>query len=307
MKVFIIDGGAGRAIASMPALRKYARLNPDSNFYIFTYWDSLFYGDPVLHSKCYPPNTKGFFHNIVKNNEIVHPEPYFLKSYYNQETSLAEAFDEIINCTTDHSDLNEYFLAVTEPEKNFAVALVNELKQRSGTDKVIVYQPFGSGCNADNGVVTDVSNRSLKYNDALDLACNLSERAAILYFGPQFIPDNHPKIYNLFHHSPDLRMFSAVISQCDLFVGIDSVGQHMARAHDKPGVIVLGSTFEKNVSYADYDKFTFYRRKKHLPEYVPLRISDFEMNLANIVNSMLMNFNEKDLKKIRDAAFERLK
>ena len=35
--VFVIDGGAGRAIAAIPALRKFHRLNPKKDFRILVF------------------------------------------------------------------------------------------------------------------------------------------------------------------------------------------------------------------------------------------------------------------------------
>ena len=36
-KVFAIDGGAGRAIAAIPALKKYARNHPDEDWAVITF------------------------------------------------------------------------------------------------------------------------------------------------------------------------------------------------------------------------------------------------------------------------------
>jgi len=86
-----------------------------------------------------------------------------------------------------------------------------------------------------------------------------------------------------------------LISQCDYFVGCDSVGQHMARAMNKPGLIFMGSTDEKNVSYPEY--FTMYRKSDCAPVYSPIRLSGLDCEFADRMNDGIMKFSEKDLDK----------
>ena len=56
---------------------------------------------------------------------------------------------------------------------------------------------------------------------------------------------------NMYIDSP-LRTWSAVIEAADYFVGVDSVGQHIARIFDKPGSVILGSTFAENITYSEH-------------------------------------------------------
>jgi len=57
----------------------------------------------------------------------------------------------------------------------------------------------------------------------------------------------------------------ALIAESDYFLGIDSVGQHMARALNKKGLVIMGSTFEK-ILVSNY--FKFYRNKNKDPTYM---------------------------------------
>jgi len=51
---FIITGGAGRVIAAVPALEKFARLNPDDDFKVLVYgWESLFWSHPLLQDRTF--------------------------------------------------------------------------------------------------------------------------------------------------------------------------------------------------------------------------------------------------------------
>ena len=58
--IFYIDGGAGRVIAAIPALLKYARLNPDKEWsVIIPAWDNLLWSIPELQDRTYGADTKG--------------------------------------------------------------------------------------------------------------------------------------------------------------------------------------------------------------------------------------------------------
>ena len=93
-KVFHLDGGAGRVICALPALEKYAKKNPDKDFnVIIGGWDTLTFGNRLLQDKTYSMDVKGIFNLLIKDNDLVHPEPYLLWEYYNQECSLIEGFD----------------------------------------------------------------------------------------------------------------------------------------------------------------------------------------------------------------------
>ena len=120
-KVFSIDGGAGRAICAIPALEKYARLNPEEDWNIIIGgWDALYFGNPLLQERTYSMDVKGLFNNLIKDSQIVHPEPYTRWEYYNQQCSLAEAFDKIINETEDHSDLGKPNMYLCKAEEKAA-------------------------------------------------------------------------------------------------------------------------------------------------------------------------------------------
>ena len=100
-KVFYIDGGAGRVIAAIPALEKYARLHPKEDWgVVIAGWDALYWGHPILQERTYSADTKGLFNNFLKDSVIETPEPYRVSGYFTQKLSLAEAFDEELKDNT---------------------------------------------------------------------------------------------------------------------------------------------------------------------------------------------------------------
>ena len=299
---FLLSGGAGRVIAAIPALEKYHRLNPHDDFKVLIYgWENLYWNHPLLQSRTYGLGQKGIFDLIVKNSLLISPEPYHNYNYYNQQISIVEAFDAEINKTSNHSDLLAPDLYCHSGEINTARKMIDDAKQQKSKQKFIVYQPYGSGIQLVNNRPFDSSGRSLDVDDALKLGYLLSEEAVVLYFGPnEFIHPGDNFMLNAKNiPGADLRFYMAMISQCDSFVGVDSVGQHMARAFRKPGLVVMGSTLEQNVSYPDY--FKFYRNGIK-PTYNPIRIGGIDCEFADRANDNIMTFNDKQIQDMYNIA-----
>lgn len=295
---FIINGGAGRVIAAIPALEKFHRLNPNDDFKVFVYgWESLYWSHPILQKRTFSIGQKGVFDTYIRDSNLIVPEPYDRRSYYTQQKSLAEVFDEEINKTDDHSDLTKPNLYLQKVEILAVQAHLQKQKEEKRKDKIIVFQPYGSGIGMNNGRPFDGSIRSLDVDDYLHVARKLSEHALVVFFGPkEYI---HPADDFTFQPSkelnPDLRFWMSCIAQCDYFVGCDSVGQHMARAFDKRGTVIMGSTFEKNVSYPKY--FDFVRNGVE-PTYSPIRIGGIDCEFADRANDQCMTFNQNQLDQI---------
>jgi ADP-heptose:LPS heptosyltransferase len=291
-KVFYIDGGAGRVIAAIHALEKYAKLHPDEDWGVLIGgWDSLVWGNPLLQNRTYNPDTKGIFDLYLKDSNIITPEPYRVNGYFNQKLSLAEAFDEEINQTTDHKDLATPKLILNKNEEKTAANVIADAKQQHGQKPItVVIQPFGRSARVDRGDVIDDSSRSLDHKSYLSLVKKLSTKYTVILFAENqfFIPED---TYT-FKLQTDLRGWAGIVEGADYFVGCDSVGQHMARAFDKPGTVIVGSTFAINTTYPDY--FKIYE-KSGQKKYSPIRICGLDSHLADRLNDSFMDFNEKEI------------
>jgi len=204
-----------------------------------------------------------------------------------------EAFDEEINHTKDHSDLGAPVMFFNKAEKNWAKTTIEEAKAAGKKSKTIVFQPFGSGAQAtqNNKDVIDTSTRSLSVPAFLSLSKKLSARYNVLFFGEQQlnIPEDTVTIKV---PNADLRMWASLIEAADYFVGVDSVGQHMARAVGTPGTVIFGSTFPINTSYPDF--FNIYDRGLH-KKYSPIRITGLDSMLSNRLNESNMRFSDTEL------------
>lgn len=294
-KVFMIDGGAGRVVCAIPALEKYVKSHPDEDIKIVIHgWDNLLWGNTLLQDITYNADTKGIFDVLFKDADVViTPEPYKLPDYYNQKLSLAEAFDRIINETTDHSDINVPKLYLNKAEEKGAANLIADVKAQQRKNKTIIIQPFGRSAKVDRGDVIDESSRGLDSKSYLKLMKKLSTKYNLILFAEKEF--HLPEDTYTFKPQADLRIWMALIEACDYFVGCDSVGQHFARAFDKPGTVLVGSTFPINVTYPDW----FNIIEKDLPKkYSPIRICGLDSHLADRYNDKLMDFSDEEIDSI---------
>lgn len=292
-KVFFIDGGAGRVIAALPALEKYVTEHPEEDVKIvIAGWDMLAWGNKILQDITYSADTKGLFDNFIKDADIViTPEPYKIPGYFRQELSLAEAFNYEINNTSDHSQLSIPKLYTSKAEEKNAANVLADVKSQFKKDITIIFQPFGRSARVDRGDIIDDSTRGLGSDAYLKLVKKLSSKYNVILFAEkQFFLQEDTYTFKI---EADLRMWMSLIDASDYFLGCDSVGQHMARSFNKPGFIILGSTFAKNVTYPDW--FTIFEKPNVTKKYSPIRITGFDGHLADRYNDTLLDFSEKEI------------
>jgi hypothetical protein len=292
--IIYIDGGAGRVIAAIPALLKYHRLNPNKDWnVVIPAWDALLWSIPELQDRTYGVDTKGLWDNVVSKADIIlTPEPYRLPAYFRQEVSLVEAFDREINNTTDHKDLGIPILAFNKAEEKWAANTIADIKQQQKKSKTIVIQPFGRGATLDRNDVIDSASRSLSAESYVELAKKLASRYNMVFFGEQPLQIVTDSYTIKLPPQTDLRMWAALISYSDYFVGVDSVGQHMARAVGTKGTVIFGSTFPVNTSYPNYFQII---EKEGQKKYSPIRITGLDSVLADRYNDTMMDFSEAEI------------
>jgi len=103
----------------------------------------------------------------------------------------------------------------------------------------------------------------------------------------------------------NIRQWAAIIEAADYFVGVDSVGQHMAYSFDKPGSVIIGSTFAENISYPKY--FNIVEKKNNKKKYSPIRIHGLDGDLADRYNDTCMDFTQRELEEITNNILHHIK
>ena len=129
-KVFMVSGGAGRIICALPAFEKYLKANGPDSFYIISQSGLEFFLGTQFQDIAFDPGHKGLFKDIIKDNNLINVEPYQHYGYYNQEKSLTEAFDALINETDFHGDLEKPKIVLSKTEEINAVNIVKRINRK---------------------------------------------------------------------------------------------------------------------------------------------------------------------------------
>ena len=300
-KVFMVSGGSGRIICALPAFEKYLKANGPDSFYIISQSGLEFFLGTQFQDIAFDPGHKGLFKDIIKDNNLINLEPYQHYGYYNQEKSLTEAFDALVNETDFHGDLEKPKIVLSKTEEINAVNTVKECKKQQNKKYTIVIQPFGrEGKSHEGGHVVDVSSRSLSTDDYFYISERLRKKYNVISM-TEIKFDNDENMYV----DADLRHWSGIIEAADYFVGVDSCGQHMAYSFDKPGSVILGSTFAENITYPKHFKIV---EKPNNPRvYSPIRIEGMDSELANRVNDTCMDFTQEELQHLTDNILKDIK
>jgi len=301
-KVFYINGGAGRVLCSIPAFLKRKKIHGDDFYIISESGIDFFIGIPELTDLAFTPHHKGIWESIIKPNEIITVEPYREHGYYNQKKTLTEAFDKIINNTEDHSDLPLSRIVLSQEEEMNAVDALMNVNDYHKKDKTVVIQPFGrsSQLHKKSGHTYDPSARSLSTDDYFHISARIRKKYNCIVMSEHKFENDE----NMYIDCP-LRTWSAVIEAADYFVGVDSVGQHMARIFDKPGSVILGSTFAENITYSEH--FNIVEKKNSQKRYSPIRIDGIDGELINRINDSCMQFSRKELDDISNNIMRHIK
>lgn len=297
-KAFFINGGAGRVLCAIPALEYYKK-NVDPDVVVISEgWDELFLTSSIRNN-VFSVGHKKLFSDKLRDRELITLEPYRMNAYFNQKCNLIQAFDMLINEDKETIPETKTFnLEISRHDQAYGYNLVQQVKQQTGKNKVVVFQPLGSGAKADGDFIIDDSGRSFDVKDIITIVREISKHAAVIIMSNVKIPVNE----NMGAAVPDANILQwmGIIKMSDYFLGCDSMGQHYAHALNKPATVVIGSTYPENITYPDNKEFTIIDNGKDKGKvYNPFRIQmDFD---ATRNNEDMMVMDDKQVKNIIDS------
>jgi len=302
-KVYFMNGGAGRTVASIPAFEKL--YENDKDFIIVCEGGMEFYkGHPFLHEMAFDHWHKNLFKDYIKDRDCITPEPYRVWEYYNQKCSLAQAFDIAIN-NEGVRDLPDPKIYMNKHEMIHGYKVVEEVKAVTGKDKVLVFQPFGRTAENMGDFIIDGSSRSFNLNDVIKICKDLKEDYAVIIMSefPISVEEN-PKVPVAVPQVPDVRVWSSIIQIADHFLGCDSLGQHMAKALGTTCTSVIGSTYPINISYPNSPDFDIIDLGEGKRKFSPIRLS--MEDAVERYNDEVMELTDESFKTIIQSVRKRL-
>ncbi len=291
-KAFFVNGGAGRMITSIPAFEKYEQESGDKDFIIVCEGGTdVFKGHPTLDTKTYDVWHKGLFKDYLKNRDIVTTEPYRIWEYYNQQCSIAQAFDIQIN-NKGIRELPKPTLRLSKDELLSGRQVVGEVKKKLKKEKLIVLQPFGRGIEYIDETLVDRTARSFELKDTKQIIKKLQENGFAVILMSEFkvdLVDAKLKDEVAMPENVSFRVWASIIKYADHFLGCDSLGQHLSYIVETPSTVITGSTYPINVSYPDCKYFDILDMGEVSREYSPIRILPDERVDRLNENIMAMN------------------
>lgn len=292
-KAFFINGGAGRMICSIPAFEKYEEESGDKDFIIVCEGGAEVYkGHPTLDHRVYEVWHKNLFQEKLKNMDIVTTEPYRIYEYYNQQCSIAQAFDIQIN-NKGIRKLEKPKLYLSKDELLNGRYIISEVKKKTKKDKVVIFQPFGRGIEYIDETLIDKTGRSFELKDIKSIIKKLQANDYAVIMMSEFnidMSDAKLKDEVAVPEGVSIRIWSAAIKFADHFLGCDSVGQHLAYSVGTPATVVVGATYPINVGYPDTEGMEVLDMGELDREYSPIRVTQDER--IDRKNEKLMTMNE---------------
>ena len=301
-KAFFINGGAGRVLCSIPALERYVEDSGDKDFVIVCEAGMDFYrGLPLLHKRAYEEWHKGLFDEHLKDKDLVSPEPYRINEYFNQQCSLAQAFDIEINGLEKSRELPPPIIKLNKVEAITGHQTIQEIKSQLNKNKAIIIQPFGRSVQQMGQFLIDGSSRSFEVQNIINIIQKLRKKYAVIKMSEFTLPIPESKEHPVaVPKESNLRLWASMINSADHFLGCDSVGQHIVKALSKTASVVVGSTVPINITYPDDDNFDIIDIGKEKGRiYSPIRVSfDDEKDRQN---DTVMVLNEEQEQKVIDS------
>ncbi len=298
-KAFFINGGAGRVLCSIPAFERYAIESNDVDFVIICEAGMDFYrGLPILQNHAYDVSHKGLFDEHLKDKDLVTPEPYRINEYFNQQCSMAQAFDIEINGLEKSRELAPPTIKLNKVETVTGYLTLQEIKSNLNKNKAIIIQPFGRSVQQMGQFLIDSSSRSFEVQNIINIIQKLRKKYAVIIMSEFTLPIPESKEHPVaVPKESNLRLWASMINSADHFLGCDSLGQHIVKALSKTASVVVGSTVPINITYPDDDNFDIIDIGKEKGRiYSPIRVSlDDEKDRQNDDVMMMSEVQEQKI------------
>jgi hypothetical protein len=230
-RAIYIDGGLGRVIAALPALRA------SKSLVIVAGWEELFANTDIEHASAGATNLVTALHEV----DIYSPEPYHTSKFRCGEQNLVESFNSLLG-----TEGEDYGLFANQFICNDWMGKFEEIEEAKGR-RVALIQVRASGDTNARDLTEEMSLNAVE-------ACFAAGLYPVVVGSPPLFDMPCP------YFETSMSDFIALMSISTLFIGGDSSGMHLAKAMDTPGIICLTSTAGHRM-YPEH--FKEFRNPKH--------------------------------------------
>ncbi len=280
---FQIDGGLGKSIMGTAVVKAIKKKYKKSNLYVVTAYKDVFLNNPHVKDVFRSDEINGIYLKYIKGKKakVLSGEPYRESDFILEEKHLLEVWCNMFGLEYQ-GESPELFL--TQPEIDYFTPFYN-------TDKpIMVIQPNGGPQNQGFNYSW---TRDIPTPTVLDVINHFKDKYTIAHIkrqDQQVYPDT-------LHAMDGFRSIAILISLSQKRFFMDSFGQHLAVAMNKPSVVGWVTT---NPGQFGYGIHTNILRNKFTKTPLIQQAAYQPFNLAQDVSTLPYNdlaevFNSEDI------------
>jgi len=224
-KAININGGLGRVVCALPALKLLQEKEPDT-LVIMNGWDDLFLMTDLNTIEA----GSVAIGKMLEGYDVITPEPYHQAGYRNGEYDMRYAFAKDLG--VEFGKTIDYGIRMDSNNvRKYMHHFRNEVADAKGKPLAMI-QVKASG----NENIRDLNKET---------TLNAIEAVKKAGYFPVLVGDTSTIPFDLqcYHiNNTSLVDYITLLAMCDLFIGGDSSGMHLARAFGKKGIIFFTST-----------------------------------------------------------------
>jgi ADP-heptose:LPS heptosyltransferase len=222
--IFQVNGGIGKNIAAIAVCKAIKKTYPNEYLIVLTGYPEVFQLIPSIVDKVCDYNTRYFDREYVigKKPRIFRHDPYNSEAYINKEMHLIEAWCDL--CKVKYEG--------EEPEIPINFSQREKTQKMFASDKPILLMHINGGAQSED-----------QYSFKRDLHESTAQKVADHFIAKGYVVlqirrDDQILLKNVIPvKSNNLITLAGLISEVDIFLCIDSMGQHTAKAVGKQAVV----------------------------------------------------------------------
>lgn len=253
--VFMIEGGVGKNLMATPVLKALKDEYPNSTIVVISPHIEVFDRLPFVDRAFKLGDNKYLYDDYIKKGSFINFNPYNTDWFRFRKKSVIKIWYDILGLRPADYEPRP-IMKFSQKELEIALNIFNNLNTNFNkeSNKKLIFTQY---CGGNSAKFVDANGNPVVRQDNLRNANKaISEIADALKDDFLFLAMKRPeeeasKTPNIITLVEDVhyRIWGAIMNLCDGYLGIDSLGMHMAAAFDKPSFVLWGPTCKDNFGY----------------------------------------------------------